>query len=454
MKTAIYTRISDDKQGTGAGVERQEKECRDLANREGWEVVSVCSDNSISAYTRKRRPGFDELTDLIRGGEVDAIVTWAADRLTRHPRELEDLVDLLNETGTSVKTVMSGDYDLTSADGRAHARIVGAIARQESEKKSERIKSQKAQATSQGKRPGGRRAYGWTSGRADVVPEEIAIIREVANRVLAGEGISTITNDLTARGVRTATGNSEWHRRSVRQMLRNPATAGLRAQADGGVVVGEWQGAYSRDTWNQLCAVLDDPKRKTTHRIRSYLLVGLVYDQEGRRLASRHYQKTGRPGHRLYATPPRSKGRPGVTIRASLVEEVVTEAVLQLTDTLEIPAPVADAATSDDVAAIEAQLEDLASQYGRGEVTAGEWQAAKAPLRIRLAEARAAERKAPPLVSMDWAKPGLLRTSWDELTIHQKRQALELFIDRVEIAPGDIGANGPHPERISVTWKA
>ncbi len=122
-------------------------------------------------------------------------------------------------------------------------------------------------------------------------------------------------------------------------------------------------------------------------------------------------------------------------------------------DNLEIPAPVAQTA-SDDVALIEAQLEDLAAQYGQGELTAGEWQAAKGPLRIRLAEARAAERRSPSVAAMDWGKPGLLRTSWDGLTIQQKRQALEMFIERIDIGPGKIGQNGPDPDRVSIVWKA
>jgi DNA invertase Pin-like site-specific DNA recombinase len=92
MRAAIYTRISDDRNGDGAGVERQETECRALAARLGWEVVNVCSDNSISAFKGKHRPGFEDLEQLVRFGKVDAVVAWAADRLTRHPRELEDLV--------------------------------------------------------------------------------------------------------------------------------------------------------------------------------------------------------------------------------------------------------------------------------------------------------------------------------------------------------------------------
>ena len=135
------------------------------------------------------------------------MIAWAR-TITRHPRELEDLVDLLDRTGTKVQTVTSGEYDLTTVDGRAHPRLVGAIARQESEKKSERIRSQKAHSTAKGERPGGPRAFGWTTGRKALIPDEIEVVREMADRVLSGDGIATITKDLNARGIRTARGMS------------------------------------------------------------------------------------------------------------------------------------------------------------------------------------------------------------------------------------------------------
>jgi DNA invertase Pin-like site-specific DNA recombinase len=447
MKSAVYVRISDDRTGDRAGVDRQEKECMALADRLGWEVVAVCSDNSFSAYQGKRRPGFEELRDLIRSHKVDAVIAWAADRLTRHPRELEDLVDLLDETGTRVQTVTSGEYDLTTADGRAHARILGAISTQESQKKGERVRSQKRQAAAKGERPGGPRAFGWTAGRQDVIPDEIAVVREMADRVLGGEGLATIVKDLNRRGIRTARGNT-WARNVVRGLLTNPATAGLRRQPDGGVVEGEWQGAYSRQTWNQLCAVLADPARKTTHRLRSYLLTGLVYDEQGRRMVPR-YRKQG--GTRIYRTPPHSGGN-GVQITAGPVEELVTEAVLRVTDDLEIPEPT-DEQHTEQVEAIQGQLDELAAMWGRGELTAGEWNAARGPLRVRLGEARREERRAPGVLEMDWGRPGLLRAAWEGLTLQQRRQALDLFIDRVVIAPGG-PANTVDLNRVRVVWKA
>ncbi|MBC7462720.1 MAG: recombinase family protein, partial [Actinobacteria bacterium] len=50
LRVAIYCRISDDREGSGLGVARQEEDCRALANKRDWSVEQVFVDNDISAY--------------------------------------------------------------------------------------------------------------------------------------------------------------------------------------------------------------------------------------------------------------------------------------------------------------------------------------------------------------------------------------------------------------------
>ena len=56
-RCAIYTRISDDREGEAKGVQRQEDDCRKLAERHGLEVYELYSDNDIGASgkTDKRK---------------------------------------------------------------------------------------------------------------------------------------------------------------------------------------------------------------------------------------------------------------------------------------------------------------------------------------------------------------------------------------------------------------
>ncbi len=68
QRAAIYCRISDDREGRGLGVARQEDECRALAERLGWSVTHVYRDNDLSAYRGRRRPGYQALLEAVKQG--------------------------------------------------------------------------------------------------------------------------------------------------------------------------------------------------------------------------------------------------------------------------------------------------------------------------------------------------------------------------------------------------
>ena len=87
-RAAVYVRISRDKEGAGLGVERQEADCRALAEQLGWTIVAVHTDNDLSAYSGKPRPGYAALLADLRAGTADAVVVWHTDRLHRRPVEL------------------------------------------------------------------------------------------------------------------------------------------------------------------------------------------------------------------------------------------------------------------------------------------------------------------------------------------------------------------------------
>jgi site-specific DNA recombinase len=130
----VYVRISSDRAGAGLGVARQEEDCQELCERLGWRVAHVYSDNDVSAYSGRRRPQWERLNADTAAGLLDAIVCWHVDRLTRSPRELEDVIDLHDRHGIQLATC-TGDIDLSTPTGRLIARTLGAAARHEAEHK-------------------------------------------------------------------------------------------------------------------------------------------------------------------------------------------------------------------------------------------------------------------------------------------------------------------------------
>ena len=140
VRAGIYTRISWDPGGQRAGVERQRLDCEALCAERGWEIAQTFEDNDRSAYGGKKRPAYERLLTAVEERRLDAVVTWHNDRLNRSPRELEAFIDLVEHSGVRVAVVSGGDYDLTTPEGRFTARIVGAVARKESEDRSRRVR--------------------------------------------------------------------------------------------------------------------------------------------------------------------------------------------------------------------------------------------------------------------------------------------------------------------------
>jgi DNA invertase Pin-like site-specific DNA recombinase len=443
-RCAVYCRISQDRKHDQLGVARQERECRRIATARGWEVAAVFVDDDRSAFSAKPRKGYLDMVEAIKAGEIDAIVAWAPDRLTRHPRELEDLIDLLDAHRIEVATHLAGDYDLATSGGRITARVVGAVARHESEIKSERAQLKADEIARHGRFHGGQRPFGYAADGVTIIPEEAEAVRFMARRLTEGLGLRRIQAELNERGVPTVTG-APWRFSAVKQILTNPRIAGLRATRTVGPdgvrryeVTGDavWEPIVDRDTWEELQTILTDPRRKQARPAR-YLLTGLVVTAESDKMIGARAK--GRPGaydRRIYRGP-------GVSVDADQLEALIVEYVLEATDEAALPKARPVARVPSQVARLERELEQLAAERGRGDLSLREWQAARQPLLERL---EAARRQAPPAervpagVTAVLGRRRALRQAWPDMTDDARRRALGVVLDRVVVHP--IGPSG------------
>src|SRR5262245_51566713 len=181
-RAAVYVRMSADKEGKALGVARQEKDCRALAKKQGWDVVQVYKDNDISAV--KVRPEWNRLLADIAAGRVDAVVAYSSSRLYRDvDAEKGRLFAACQERGDiRIETVVSGTIDPYSADGRMLANILASIDQGERERVSERIRRKRQEKAEAGEFQGGYRPFGFdVDGKRLVVnATEAKLIRKAA----------------------------------------------------------------------------------------------------------------------------------------------------------------------------------------------------------------------------------------------------------------------------------
>lgn len=276
---ATYERISDDREGRELGVERQRKDNLAVAEREGLTLVKgapyVDNDMSASTKAQKGRPEYQRLLADARAGRFSVIIAYTQGRLTRTPREYEDLIDLAAQHGIQFRYVRSPSFDLNSAQGREIGRTMAARAAGEAEETAERVARAVTDRVERGEFHGGPRPYGLEKDAKTIREAEAEHIRGWARHVLAGGSLRSIATKLATDGVPSVSG-AAWRGEVVRKILLNPRVAGLRVHREA-----EYQ-SWSPEiiapaTWRALKVVLGAPGRRLNpgSPARKHLGVGL-----------------------------------------------------------------------------------------------------------------------------------------------------------------------------------
>lgn len=460
LAAAIYARISDDREGDALGVTRQVEDCRALAERRGWRVAGEYIDNDVSAYSGKHRPEYRRLLEDMGQGRVDAVIVWHLDRLHRSPKELEEFFDVAGNAGIADMGTVTGDVNLATSDGQFHARIMGAVARKESDDKSRRIRRKHLELAEAGKvAGGGTRPFGFEADRVTVRAEEAMLIREAADRILSGDSLRGIAADWLRRGLLAPSGKP-WTSTPLRRMLTSSRIAGWRQHKGEPIAQAVWPAIIERAMSDRLVSVLTNPaRRKVTDSARTYLLSGLLTcDLCGKPLRAR--PRLDHVRRYICASGPTFRGCGKIAILAGPLEELISDAILLRLDSPAFENAVrarADASPVDgdttELRAAEARLAELGHDYAAGDVPRVAFLAASRDLDARIEQLRrhlAADtgRRAAFAVS------GVARERWPALSIDQRRAVIAELVERITVGAGRRGLNRFDPTRIDVEWTA
>lgn len=439
-RAAIYTRISQDRAGIAAGVERQRQDCEALAQARGWTVTGLYEDNDVSAYSRKPRPAFERLMADIADGEVDAVIAWTSDRLYRRTTDLARLIDDIAKV--EVATVKSGDVDLTTADGRLRARILADVSEHESEKKGERVAAAAVQRARAGKYGGGTRRFGYTKTAEALVPEEADRLRDAYQHVLDGGSLESLARKWQGDDVKMPKGG-QVSATTIRDMLLRPMNAGIAVYK--GEEVGRTTSPViiDEETFRTVRAILTDPARKTTRgKPASTLFAGVtVCSKCGKPVtgASRQLAK-GKGTEKVYACRARCVSR-----KRDRFDEAMSALIVQrlVQASAQLSKPTKTAIASPVIAEAEklrSRLDDLAALFASGDVDAVDYAAATRSARQRLSELEEKmQATAGSPVAAKLVKAGDIEKAWDGADFATKRAIIKELIAKVRLGPGFSG---------------
>lgn len=462
MRTAIYTRISQDASGQELGVTRQLEDCAALAERLGWDTVAVHTDNDLSAFSGKRRPGFEALLDGMKAGLYDALICWHTDRLYRSMKDLERLIEVADAARVEIRTVQGGTLDLSTSAGRMVARILGSVARQESEHSSERRVRAYVQKAENGRWQTANRPFGYTMTGEPLEPEATAYRTAVAD-VLAGKSIMAVAREWNAQGLRTTlagatykgkTVSGEWNSPRVRRLLVNPRYAALKVHRGRVVGNGDWTPLIDEGTHRGLVAYLSDPARiKCTSFERKYVGSG-VY-RCGKCGGPMKAAQPGGRKSRAYVCAAHSHVLRSGEPLDDYIERVVlarlsrADANLLLDDKrVDLPALQAERI------GLQARLDELADQFAEGAIDGSQLRKGTSTLRGKLAvvDSQLADAARTDPVAGLIADRGRVAEKWAACTPTVQGQIIDSLMT-VRVLPCPKGKRAFDPDYIDIVWK-
>lgn len=229
IRVVIYVRVSTREQAEGYSIGEQIERLNKYCEAMGWTIVDTFVDPGYSGGDMNR-PGLNAMARLIEKEQIDKVVVYKLDRLSRSQK---DTLYLIEDVFLKHKTdfvSMNENFDTSTPFGRAMIGILAVFAQLEREQIKERMGMGKEARAKEGKWHGG--AWEPIGYDYDPATEELNIneyeamqIRELYDLFLQGTPLRTIETMFLKKGYKHKYGE-EWDPKTMRRIMRNKTYIG------------------------------------------------------------------------------------------------------------------------------------------------------------------------------------------------------------------------------------
>lgn len=338
VKCAIYTRKSTEEglEQDFNSLDAQREACEAYIKsqqHEGWVLVGKeYNDGGFSGGTLER-PAVKELFNDIEAGDVDIVVVYKVDRLTRSLMDFSKIVELFDSHNASFVSITQ-HFNTTTSMGRLTLNILLSFAQFEREVTGERIRDKVAASKKKGMWMGGCVPIGYEIADKKLLVEKnfASVIKIIYDKYLELKSVHKLKTFLDESNIRSRSGKV-FSKGNLYNILSNKIYIGLIRHKNN-TYNGEHKPIIEFETFEKVQKLLLENRVDKNCGLKSSsnsLLAGKIYDDKNNRMSPSH-SNTRKRKYRYYvslAVTKLKKGQAGSVskIPAGEIEKFVVEEI-------------------------------------------------------------------------------------------------------------------------------
>ena len=288
QKCAVYTRVSTDNQ-----VEVEYNSCESqlekiksfIKSQDKMVVYGVYSDPGFTGANLER-PALQQMLQAIRKEQIDMVIVYKMDRLTRSPKDFYHLIELFEQYNVGFISVTER-FDTSTPSGRLLRNIMLTFAQFERELASERVKDKMHQRAQKGMWNGGTVPFGYSKENKKLIinKDEALTLKKIYTLYIETGSLGKVLNArFKGRNGKSLSKNTLYY------MLRNINYTG-KVRYGGKITNAIHPAIIPEDVFNK-AQELHGIKDKPTTFNRKYILSGLLRCSEcGSQMTPSHIKK-------------------------------------------------------------------------------------------------------------------------------------------------------------------
>ncbi|WP_264337599.1 recombinase family protein [Wolbachia endosymbiont (group B) of Dolichovespula media] len=230
VRCAIYTRKSneDGLEQKFNSLDAQRVACEKyIKSKEGWVALAKKYDDGGYSGKNLERPAIKELFEDVRGGEIDCVVVYTLDRLSRETKDSIEVTSFFRRHRVNFVAVTQ-IFDNNTPMGKFVQTVLSGAAQLEREMIVERVKNKIATSKEQGLWMGGTLPLGYDVKDKELIinEKEAKTVQHIFERYLELKSMAELARELNREGYRTKAKTDIFKKATVRRIITNPIYVG------------------------------------------------------------------------------------------------------------------------------------------------------------------------------------------------------------------------------------